>query len=194
MRGTAAARRAARRFGQAGLTELVEPALRRLVEERVGVPSAWLSPDVSFDQDLAVDDGELTEVIIVAERAFDVSIPEAVIDRTRTYGDLVEAVVEARADLRRADVPRVFVRAAIVPAQDRRGTVLRSAWLSPYVIETWSADARRMGTGVRLELIVPASAPLGIAERVERCFAGLADAGVTVVVQHERLARGRAVA
>jgi hypothetical protein len=70
--------------------------------------------------------------------------------------------------------------------------LLRSAWLSPYAVETLVADARRAGPGARLDVTVPASAPLAVVDHVERCFASLADYGVTVRVQHARLPHGRA--
>jgi hypothetical protein len=91
--------------------------------------------------------------------------------------------------------PTIFVRATLVPPRAAgRGVVARASWLSPYAVETITADARRGGPGTRLELTVPASAPLGAALRVERLFAPLAALGVTVDVQHDHVRRGRFVA
>jgi hypothetical protein len=92
-------------------------------------------------------------------------------------------------------MPPVFVRAMVLsPRTVGRGVIARATWLSPYAVETISADARRGGPGTRLALTVPASAPLGAALRVERLFAPLAAFGVTVDVQHDQVRRGRAVA
>jgi acyl carrier protein len=183
------------RFGQLGLRELLEPELRALVAEQLGVPATWLRPEVSLEQDLAADSLDCTELIVAAEQRFHISIPEAVVDRLRTYGDLVDAVIEARLIRDGGLAPIVFLRATIQPpAPSGRATVTRSAWLSPYAVETITADARRAGRGARLDVAVPASAPFAAVERVRECFEPLASLGVAVDVRHERPAPRRAVA
>ncbi|HXJ36490.1 MAG TPA: acyl carrier protein [Candidatus Eisenbacteria bacterium] len=181
--------------GHLGLRELLEPQLRRLVAERLGTPEEWLRPEVSLVHDLAVDSLDLTEIAVEAEQRFDVSLPEATMDRVRTYGDLVDVVIDARLTTSPPAVPSVFVRASVLPAaRDGRGVVTRSAWLSAYTVETLAADARRAGPGAKLAITVPAAAPLATAERVERCFAHLGPLGVAVDVHHERPRDRRAVA
>jgi len=181
--------------GPLGLRELLEPQLRRIVAERLGVSERWLRPGVSLGHDLAADVLDLTELVVEVECRFGVSVPEQVMDRIRTYGDLVAAVVGARLGAAVPAVPPVFVRATVLPAHaDCRGVVTRSAWLSPYTVETLVADARRAGPGTKLAITVPASAPLAAVERVERCFAHLSTHGITVDVQHAQPHRRRAVA
>jgi len=188
-------RRLGVRFGHLGLRELLEPQLRALVAEQLGVPANWLRPEVSLEQDLAADSLDCTELVVAAEQRFDVRIPEVVLERVRTYGDLVEAVIEARLERDGGMVPIVFLRATIAPGpRSARGTVTRSAWLSPYAVETITADARRAGPGGRLDVVLPASAPLVAIERVRECFDPLVEAGVAIDVRHERPSPRRAVA
>lgn len=184
-----------RPLGPLGLRELLEPEIRRLVADRVGIPETWVRDEIAFVDDLALDRTMLTELVIEIERHAGVSIPESAVDGIRTYEDLVDTIVDACAGSKRGPVPSVFLRATVVPGRrDRRGIVARSVWLTPYTRETLTADALRAGPGGRLDITVPASTPLAAAERVDASFAHLASYGVTVAVRHERLSRGRAVA
>jgi acyl carrier protein len=182
-------------LGHLGWRERLEPRLRRVAADWLGVPEAWFRPDLSFGDDLAMSARDVTELAVALEHAAGVRVPGDAIVEAGTYGRLVDRIVEARADDRRPSLPRVFVRATLVPTRrDRCGVLLRSTWLSPYAIETLLADARRAGPGARLEVVVPAGVPLAVIEKVERAFAPLAASGVVVRVQHDRLPRGRAVA
>lgn len=188
-------RRDTRRFGRLGLRELLEPELRRVTAELFGITEAWLTPDVSFEHDLAADSLDLAELVVAIEPRLQVTIPGHAIDRVRTYGDLVDLVVECRLPRGSRSGDAIFVRASIEPGhRDGRGVVERSAWLTPYSIEIIEADARRSGPGTKLTIRVPAAAPLADAQRVERSFAHLAAAGVTLDVQHEHPHQRRAVA
>jgi acyl carrier protein len=190
-----ARRRDPKRLGLLGLRELLEPALRRLTAVRLGVPADSLRPDVSFQHDLAVDALALARLVVEIERELGLVIPEHVLDRVRTFGDLVDAVVDRHLGREPAPEDPVFVRATIEsPRRPGRGVVEQSAWLTPYAAETIAAEARRHGSGTRLVLRVPAAAPLAVVERVERRFAPLAAAGVAVDVHHERPPSRRAVA
>lgn len=183
-----------KRIGPLGLRELLEPELRALVADRLGVEREWLTPDASLAHDLAVDSARLAEVVVEVERRFGVIIDEPVMDRLQSYGDLVDAVIEARRDLPQPPGPAVFVRTAVRPRRDGRAIVARSAWLSPYTVETIGADARRAGPGATLAITVSAGAPFATIAHVERAFAFLAHLGVAVEVKHEQIGRRRAVA
>lgn len=189
------ARREPKRFGPLGWRELLEPRLRRLVAEFVGIPPAWLRADVAFGDDLAMSRADVTELVVAAEGSMGVTLSEEDVDGVQTFGDLADRVVHAQMVGSPSSPPRVFVRATLVPPRrDRRPVLLRSTWLSPYAVETLVADARRAGPGARLDVAVPASAPLVEVEHVARCFASLADFGVEVRVQHTQVTAGRAVA
>lgn len=184
-----------RRLGSLGWRERLEPRLRRLAAGWLGVPTEWFRPDLSLRDDLAMSARDVTELAIEMEQATGVRLSEDAVDAVDSYGDLVDRIVEARVAERPPTLPRLFVRASLTPARrDRRGVLLRSIWLTPYAVEMIVADARRAGPGARLDVVVPASAPLAVVEKVERCFREVAASGVTLRVQYDRLPHGRAVA
>jgi acyl carrier protein len=171
------------------MNEFVEPHVRRLVAERLGVGVEELVSDVSLRDDLAADSLDLVELAMALEGEFAIVVPERVLEEVRTYGDLVHTtslLIRARceAEARGAEPPeRVWMR--IVPAGDgSSGTLERTGWLTPYTAETIAEDAVAAGRGARLEVTVAASATAGFA-RVQRQFAPLAARGVQVTVRRD---------
>ena len=102
------------------MDEFVEPRVRRLAAEHLGVGVDELGSDVSLRDDLAADSLDLAELAVALEREFAIVVPEGVLDEVRTYGDLVH--LAGRLSRRRREVkgrgaerpPRI--RARIVPA------------------------------------------------------------------------------
>jgi len=188
-------RRERKGLGHLGLGEMLEPRVREVVAERLGVPAEWLRPEVSFEQDLASCPVELAELIVDLEARLGVVIPGAALGRIHTYGELVEAVITAKLADEPEALPSVLLRVTITPPRGRgRATLTRTTWLTPYALETIAADARRAGSGARLDVIVPASAPWVVVPRVETCLAAIAGHGVAVAVRHAEPPRNRAVA
>lgn len=74
--------------------DFVEPRVRRLVVEQLGIGADELSPIVSLTDDLAADSLDLVDLAMAIEQDLDIVMPEAAIADVRTYGDLL-AVVEA---------------------------------------------------------------------------------------------------
>src|SRR4029450_3095206 len=72
---------------------IVEPRVRRLVAEHLGVTEDELSPELSLVEDLAADSLDFAELGLAVEEELDVAVPDDVLDAVRTYGDLVEAAV-----------------------------------------------------------------------------------------------------
>lgn len=72
----------------------VEPVVRGVVSDRLGLPAEALRVPVSLVDDLAVDSLDLLELVIDLESAFAIVIPEREIDRVRTVGDLAELVAK----------------------------------------------------------------------------------------------------
>jgi acyl carrier protein len=195
LQGASEADHEPKRYERLGWRERLETTLRGLAASWLGVPATWLRADVSFEDDLAMTPLDVTELAVATEQATGVGLAEDAVESVRTYGDFVERVVDAHMSAPSRPLPRIFVRASLVSARrDRHPVLLRSFWLSPYAVETLVADARRAGPGARLDVVVPGSASLAAAQGVERCFASLADYGVTVRVQHARLPHARAVA
>jgi len=89
-------------------------------------------------------------------------VPERLLDRVRTYGDLVRAtglLIRARraAEVRAAEPPLRMWARVLRPAGESGGSLERAGWLTPYAAETIAKDALRAGQGARLELTVAAS-------------------------------------
>ena len=145
---------------RASAAELVEPHVRCLVADHLGVGPEDLAPEVSLSDDLAADSLDLVELALVLEGEFGITVPEAVLEEVRTYGELVGAV-EVLVRRREADGAHpngdlTPVRVRVVPAPGRMtGDLERTDWLTPYTAETIAEDALRNGPGARLEVSVP---------------------------------------
>jgi hypothetical protein len=185
------------RQGPIGLSERLEPIVRRVTARDLGLPESILRTDVSFERDLAVDRALLATLVVAVERACAVSLSAWPIERLQTYGDLVDAVVDARLRRDRESEPKavVFLRATLAPGPgSHRGMLTRSAWWSPYAKAVLVEDARLAGAGATLTITVPPGAPLATVEHIERELSDLASVGIAIDVQHARVSRGRAVA
>jgi acyl carrier protein len=168
----------------------IEPSVRRLVAQHLGVGLEDLGTDVSLRDDLAADSLDLVEVAMALEAEFAIVVPELLLDQVRTYGDLVRATavlvrMRSGAEARGAKTPpRIWVR--IVPlATGSCGTFERTGWLTPYTAETIAEDALRAGRGARLEVTIAASTASGVAQ-VRQQFAGLGARGIEVIVREDR--------
>src|SRR5262249_29841160 len=120
--------------------------LRELVAETLGIDVEELSPDVSLVDDLAADSLDFAELVIRVEAELGIRIPDAVVDRVRTYGDFVRAAASApRTPTAPAVEPKpVLLRARLVSPH---GEILRAEAFTPYAAETIADDARGAGRG-----------------------------------------------
>src|SRR4029450_7461549 len=115
---------------------LVEPRVRRLGAERLGVTEEELSPELSLVDDLAADSLDFAELALAVEEELDLSVPDDALDSVRTYGELAEPPTpRARARLE-SQVPNVPVVARVRrPAMGAEGTLERTGVLTPYLAE-----------------------------------------------------------
>jgi len=169
--------------------EFVEPQVRRLVAEHLGVGLEELVSEVSLRDDLAADSLDLVELALALEGEFAIVVPERIVDEVRTYSDLVHAtglLIRARceAEARGAEPPQRIWARIVPPAGESSGTLERTGWLTPYTAETIAEDAVRAGRGARVELTVAASTTEGLV-RAQRQFAGLGKRGVLVTVRRD---------
>jgi acyl carrier protein len=169
------------------MRSLVEPRVRRLVAEHLGVAEEELSPDLSLVDDLAADSLDFAELALAVEEELDLAVPEHLLNGIRTYGDLVEvALMLARARLQ-TEAPSVHVVAHVHrPAYGADATLERAGLLTPYFAETLADDVLRSGPDARIEVTVPAPADEQAVRHVRNAFAWLADRGVEVAIQRER--------
>lgn len=170
------------------MLEPVEPQIRRVVAERVGVGQEELAPEVSLADDLAVDSLDMVELALALEDEFGITVPEQVLDEVRTYQHLVDRVLDlARAAADDSGEPP-FVWARIAAPGRTDGALERAGRLTPYAAETIGEDALRIGRGAQLEVTVPATTGGAGLARVAEEFSWLRDRGVRVRVTREEQA------
>jgi acyl carrier protein len=175
------------------MTELVEPRVRGLVADHLGVGTEDLSSDVSLVDDLAADSLDIVDLALAIENQFGVVVPETALDTVRTYGDLVELVYVQLRGRREAErraealATPVMVWARVVPARGTtHGDLQRAGFLTPYVAEEIAEDALRAGPGARLEV---AAAPTTSDTRLASLgaqFAWLGKRGIQVSVRRDQ--------
>jgi acyl carrier protein len=165
----------------------MELTVRRLVADHLGVEVGELGSEVSLREDLAADSLDLVELVMALEAAFAIEVPEPILERVRSFGDLIRAtdlLIGARCEAEScgAESPtRIWAR--IVPGVGRPGaTVERTAWFTPYVAETITEDALLAGPGSRLELTVAGSFAGGLT-RVRDQFSRLRRQGIAVSIR-----------
>src|SRR5690348_16529934 len=134
-------------LGRWGMDEFVEPHVRRLVAERLGVGVEELLSEVSLRDELAADSLDLVELAMALESEFAIAVPERILDEVRTFGDLVRATgslirAHGETEWRRAEPQRAWAR-IVPPSGESRGGVERTGWLTPYFADTIATDAMR---------------------------------------------------
>ena len=161
----------------------LEPRVRRLVADTLGVGLEELQPEVSLTDDLAADSLDLAELLARLETELGLVLPDRLVEGLRTYGDLVRAAMtEApapRAALPPAGGPPVPIWARLVSSH---GQLLRAEFLTPYVAETIVDEALRAGRGARVEVTVAEDASDAELACVRGEFSWLASQGVAVSV------------
>jgi acyl carrier protein len=100
-------------------TPSVEVRVRRVVADCLGTDADGLSAGVSLTDDLAADSLDLVDLAVALEAEFQITVPDMVLDETRTCGDLVDAIdtlVRARRDLEaEREERRAVVRSLLTP-------------------------------------------------------------------------------
>ena len=169
----------------------IEPRVRCLVADTLGVGIDELAPEVSLTDELAADSLDLAELAARLEAELGLVVPERVVARLRTYGDLVRAAIAAApergAALARIDTP-VPVRARLVSPH---GELLRAELLTPYVTETIVDQALRAGREARLEITVAEDASDVQLAHVRAEFAWLAEQGPVVAIGRAQRSESR---
>jgi acyl carrier protein len=179
--------------GRLGLEEYVEPRVRRVVADRLGIDETELVRGVSLADDLAADSLDLLEVVICLEGELGIAISERRLELVRTMGDLVDTVVTVLANERQAmrgAAAEVSMRVVPDDGMPQRA-VARSGVLTPYIAQTITDDVLRAGPGARLEVNVRGDATPRVLSRVRGFFAGLSARGIAVSVRPDPSATSR---
>ena len=171
--------------------DFVEPRVRRVVAEQLGVNIEELTPDVSLTDDLAADSLDLLELTLALETEFGIVVSESSLERVRTYDDLkgtVLALLRQRheTEIRASEAPfRAWAR-VVSPRGEAGGEIQRAGWLTPYTAQTIAEDAVRAGRGARLEVAVPSDLGDASLAELQDTFAWLGERGVQVSVRRDQ--------
>src|SRR6516164_9614023 len=94
----------------------LEPRVRRLVADRLGVSAEDLIPEASLADELAVDSLDLLEIAIAVEADLGITVAEHALADVHSYADLVNLVASLVEETRRPDaVLAPAVLATVVP-------------------------------------------------------------------------------
>jgi acyl carrier protein len=171
--------------------DFVEPRVRRVVADQLGVSAEELTADVSLTDDLAADSLDLLELALVLESELGIVIPESCLDEVRTYSDLLGTVQQLTRARRERDAQRTsdapaLVWARVISSRGAAGAeIQRAGWLTPYTAETIAEDALRAGRGAKLDVAVPSSLSDARLAELQDEFAWLGDRGVQVSVRRD---------
>ncbi|MBO4306769.1 MAG: acyl carrier protein [Bacteroidales bacterium] len=75
--------------------EQLESEICAIIEEKLGISSADITPEKSLVNDLGADSLDSVELIMSIEQKFDISIPEEAAEEIKTVGDIIEYVKKA---------------------------------------------------------------------------------------------------
>jgi acyl carrier protein len=171
-----------------GFVDLIEPRIRAVVADVLGVAADGLDDSVSLVDDLAADSLDLAELGVALEAALGIPLVEAAFDEVRTYGDLVHAVARAGRTL---PIPRdVAIRAAILaPGADPQYPVRHTGPFTPYAAQTLADEALHAGRGTRLDVRVRPASAMAV-DAVGARLAWLRGRGIDVVVRPDQTPPG----
>jgi acyl carrier protein len=188
-------------LGTSDARALVEPSLRGLVADHLGVDVQALGAGVSLREDLAADSLDLLELTLLLEREFALTVSDRALDGIVSYGDLVDVMVDlvverARDQRRTIDQAPQFRSHLAQPEGVSQGIIACAGLLTPYTAEMLAQDARVAGSAAQLDIAVArGTTDVAIARLSDRC-APLAARGVSVDVRRDDqgVANGAAVA
>ena len=66
----------------------IQPRVKKIIEEQLGVDSERVKPEASFIDDLGADSLDIVELVMAMEEAFDLEIPDEEAERLRTVQDV----------------------------------------------------------------------------------------------------------
>jgi acyl carrier protein len=141
----------------------VEPTLRRLIAETLGVKPERIDLHASLVADLGIDPLDVLDLMTRIEGMLGVAFPEGEVEALRTFEDFVlvtRALVSVRTATERAAGTAVQARVRVGPPTNGTGTVLeRVVMLTPYDCETLADDVAVSHAGEQREISLPANAP-----------------------------------
>ena len=70
--------------------------LAEIINEETGLPASDVQPDKTFTDDLDIDSLSMMTIVVNAEEAFDVRIPDDQVKNLKTVGDAVAFIRSAQ--------------------------------------------------------------------------------------------------
>ena len=66
----------------------LEPKIKKIVEEQLGVEGDRIKPEASFIDDLGADSLDIVELVMAMEEEFDLEIPDEDAEKLKTVADV----------------------------------------------------------------------------------------------------------
>ncbi|MEQ1664474.1 MAG: acyl carrier protein [Bdellovibrionales bacterium] len=70
----------------------VEPRIKKIIEEQLGVEGDRIKPDASFIDDLGADSLDIVELVMAMEEEFDLEIPDEDAEKLKTVNDVTKYI------------------------------------------------------------------------------------------------------
>ena len=72
----------------------IEPRIKKIIEEQLGVDAEKIKPEASFLEDLGADSLDIVELVMTMEEEFDLEIPDEDAESLRTVQDISDYLEE----------------------------------------------------------------------------------------------------
>lgn len=70
----------------------IEPRIKKIIEEQLGVEGDRIKPEASFIDDLGADSLDIVELVMAMEEEFDLEIPDEDAEKLRTVLDVTKYI------------------------------------------------------------------------------------------------------
>lgn len=70
----------------------IEPKIKKIIEEQLGVEGERVKPEASFIDDLGADSLDIVELVMAMEEEFDIEIPDEDAEKLKTVQDVTSYV------------------------------------------------------------------------------------------------------
>ena len=70
----------------------IEPKVKKIVEEQLGVEGDRVKPEASFIDDLGADSLDIVELVMAMEEEFDLEIPDEEAEKLKTVQDVTSYI------------------------------------------------------------------------------------------------------
>jgi len=172
------------------MDRFVEFQVRKAIAEHLGVDPEEIGPEVSLRDDLAADSLDLVEMLSALEDRLGVLVPDRVVERARTCGDLVDALVgllkRQSGEAEGGSEHALWAWAALRQGgASKPGGVVCADRLTPYTSEVIAEAALHAGKDAELELTLPSDATDAEMAEAEDRFGWLRNHAVVVAIRRE---------